>query len=463
MFHNREMERRALEEIVRSNKMEVFLLYGRRRVGKTALLRNAFDYEKPLFYTGKRIAATEQLKQFSQVVASMFPVAGIRFETWQDALQAIFELSAKEPLIVVLDEFPYMVENATEIVSILQALIDTYEMKSQLKLFLCGSSMSFMEGLLSSDNPLFGRKTGYMKLRPLSFKHLPLFFPDRDYHQLMDLYAILGGIPLYLNLPDRPSGLLENIDKLFISLGAPLKEEPLFILMQELREPAFYQSIIEAVANGCHKTNEIASRVGLNDTRKLQPYLKTLQSLNLVKTETLPVEGNPKRTRNIRYIVQDPLFRFWYYFIFPYFEDVERGEGNRVKSKLDGQFASFVAYEFEEQARIAIKELAQPETIGRYWKANEEIDIYGRKGRAVFVGEVKWTNKRVGMTLLTELKRKCASMGLAPDHTLLVSKNGFEPSLFSLNENLSLLSFDKVEGWKIERDDHAFLDSREHE
>ena len=159
MFYNREAELHALEEKVSSDKMEVFLLYGRRRVGKTALLRNAFEQKKHLFYTGRRIAATEQLKLFSQEVASLLPVSGVRFDTWQDALQSIFELSTKEPLIVVLDEFPYIAESATEIVSILQALIDSYEMKSRLKLFLCGSSISFMESLLSYNNPLFGRKT----------------------------------------------------------------------------------------------------------------------------------------------------------------------------------------------------------------------------------------------------------------------------------------------------------------
>ena len=300
-----------------------------------------------------------------------------------------------------------------------------------------------------------------MKLLPLSFKHLPLFFPEKDAHHLMELFAVLGGIPLYLNLPDRSSSIWETIEKLFISMGAPLKEEPLFILMQELREPALYQSIIEAIANGCHKTNEIASRVGLNDTRKLHPYLKILRSLNLVKAEILPTEENPKRTRNIRYVLQDPLFRFWYYFIFPHFDEVERGEGRRVKSKYEVQFASYVAYEFEEQARIVIKELAQLDAIGRYWKAGEEIDIYGKKGTKTFVGEVKWTNKKVGIPVLSELKRKCEAMALKPSHTLLASKSGFEPSLFSWDESLTLLTLDKSEGWKIERDDHSFLGSSE--
>lgn len=120
-----------------------------------------------------------------------------------------------------------------------------------------------------------------------------------------------------------------------------------------------------------------------------------------------------------------------------------------------------MAYEFEEQARIAIKELAQPDTIGRYWKANEEIDIYGTKGDKTFAGEVKWTNKKVGIPLLSELKRKCAVMGLEPSHTVLVSKSGFERSLYSWEENMTLLTFDKSEGWKIERDDHSFLDSHE--
>jgi AAA+ ATPase superfamily predicted ATPase len=227
--------------------------------------------------------------------------------------------------------------------------------------------------------------------------------------------------------------------------------------MQELREPAIYQSIIEAVANGCHKTNEIASRTGLNDTRKLQPYLKTLQSINIVKIETLPTEANPKRTRNSRYVLQDPLFRFWYNFIFPYFEDVERGEGKRVKSKLDTQFASYVAYEFEEQARIAVSDLVQPDTIGRYWKLNEEIDIYGKKENKVFVGEVKWTNKKIGKPILSELKHKCTVMNIAPDYFLLISKSGFEQSLYSQDENVVLLSLDEIEGWKIERDDRNFF------
>lgn len=449
MFHNRNLELDVLKEKIRTEKMEVFLLYGRRRVGKTALLRKALETENHVFFTGKRIAATEQLKNFSQAISSLFPFSGIRFESWQDAFRSIFEVSMTKTFTVVLDEFPYMVENAMEILSVLQALIDEFEMKSCLKLFLCGSSISVMEGILSYDNPLFGRKTGYMKLLPISFRHLPLFFPEYDYHQLMEIYAILGGIPLYLNLLDHQLDIVGNMEKLFINLGAPLKEEPLFILMQELREPAIYQSILEAVANGCNKTNEIANRTGLNDTRRLQPYLRTLQSLTLIKTETLPTENNPKRTRNFRYILQDPLFRFWYYFIFPYFEDIEAGEGKRMKLKFDVQSTSFVAYEFEEQARLAIKDLLQLDTVGRYWKANEEIDIYGKKENKIFVGEVKWTNKKIGIHVFSELKQKCRIMNIEPDQYVLVSKSGFEQSLNSEEENLILITLDRTEGWKV--------------
>ncbi|MEJ5257316.1 MAG: ATP-binding protein [Fervidobacterium sp.] len=389
MFINRFEEKDFLNNLISSNKREVVILYGRRRVGKSALLKEVTKDKKVFYYTARKVSKAEQLETFSRVLGSFLKIGNVSFKTWEDALRSLFTLSTKEKVIVVLDEFQYLAENNEEILSVLQILLDEYE-NSMLKLFFCGSSISFMEGVLSHNNPLFGRKSAVLKLNPVSFEHLKLFIPQYDYHQLLETYSIVGGVPYHLTLWDGTKSVLENIQNLFLKLGAPLKEEPSFILFQELREPAMYQSILEALASGRNKLSEITSFIGETDSRKLQPYIKSLMTLKLIKRVSPALFKNPHRTKDFRYEIEDELFRFWYRYIFPYKENVDLNEYQHVLENIKADLTQYVSFEFEKQSTQYVKKAFNLVQAGRYWAKDIEIDILGKDNNGSQLCKIKF-------------------------------------------------------------------------
>ena len=447
-FLDRTIEKAFLQKLMNSDKLEVFILYGRRRVGKTALLNEITKNRSGVYFTGRQVTAEELLRSFSASISRILGVEGAVFSTWEGALEKVFELGKHHAHFLVMDEFQYMVEVVSSLPSILQHLIDQ-NLDSKLKLFLCGSSISFMEGVLSYKNPLFGRKTGYMRLKAVSFEESSAFLPELDQHSLLEAYSITGGIPLYLLLWNQKKSTWKNIVDLFLSIGSPLKEEPAFILMQELREPRMYHSILQAIAEGDRTPSDISSRIGARDSRTLQPYLNTLRSLEIVGRVTNVLERNPARTRRVKYEISDPLFRFWFTFIFPYLDAVEHQESEIIRKKFSVSFAQYVSFEFESLARRKIAEVFSLDSVGRYWKRDIEIDLLGIKDDKITVGEVKWRNREMALSDLEKLKKKCESAGIDPVRYVLVSKSGFDERLLASasKDNLTLITLDKHKGW----------------
>ncbi|MDK2886446.1 MAG: uncharacterized protein PWP54_1004 [Thermosipho sp. (in: thermotogales)] len=448
IFINRFEEKKLLNKILDSHKKEVFILYGRRRVGKSALLKEVSKNKRTLFYTARKISKAEQLNSFSRSVGNFLNLGNIKFENWEDAFRILFNFSEKESIIIILDEFQYLAEKNEEIISVLQILLDEFD-DSKIKLILCGSSISFMEGILSYKNPLYGRKTGSLKLNPIPFEHLKLFIPEYDFHQLIETYSILGGIPYYLTLWDGNTNLYSNIENLFLKLGAPLKEEPYFILYQELREPAIYQSILEALASGKNKINEITSFIGENDSRKIQPYLKSLINLKLIKRITPALLKNPHRTKNFLYLIDDQLFRFWYRYIFPYKESVDLNEYGNILKLIEKDLPQYVSFEFEKQSVNYLKKRFNLVEAGNYWKKDIEIDMLGKdKKGEIYAAEIKWKNKRMNIKDFYNLKNKVEKLQLHVNYFILVSKSGFEENLFEIDENVYFVEFSKEKGWQ---------------
>ncbi|NUU99733.1 ATPase [Marinitoga sp. 1154] len=451
MFIDRFEERDFFEKILNSNRKEVFILYGRRRIGKSFLLKEVSKNKNTLYYTARKISPKEQLKIFSMKVGEFLNFGKITFENWEDAFRILFELSKKENLILILDEFQYMVEKNQEMLSILQLLIDEFE-NSKIKLILCGSSISFMEGILSYNNPLYGRKTGNLMLNPIAFKDISLFLPNYDYHFLMIVYSIIGGVPYYLQLWDNNIDIFENIEKLFLTLGAPLKEEPYFILTQELRETSVYQSILEALANGKTRINEITTFIGEKDSRKIQPYLKSLQLLKIVKRIYPAFTKNPHRIKNFLYKIDDQLFNFWYRYIFPYKENVDLNDYSNVLEVIKKDLPQYVSFEFEKQSINYLKEKFNLIEAGNYWNKDIEIDMMGKDfENKIYAAEIKWRNRKMNVKDFYNLKLKTERLKMEIDNFILVSKSGFEENLIRLleEEKVILIEFTAEKGWEI--------------
>jgi len=270
---------------------------------------------------------------------------------------------------------------------------------------LLGSSISMMEeGVLSYESPLYGRRTGQWKLAPLSFADVRAFFPDDDLETQIQLYSVLGGVPAYLEQFDPGLSLLENVEQSILSKGEFLYEEPEFLLRQELREPATYMAILEAIAGGATRVTEIANEIG-RDASSLSRYLQNLTQLAILEREH-PVTDPDGRGL---YRLTDDFLRFWFRYVAPNRGTLEQGRTTPVRSAIAETLSTHTSRTFETVCQQAVRTPAFPVScsrVGRWWYGGEEIDVAGinRETGTLLLGECKWTRDPVGRAVFDELE-----------------------------------------------------------
>lgn len=314
MFIGRQQELATLDRLYASDKFEFAVIYGRRRVGKTALI-NYFIKDKPaIYFMGVESNAKQNLDNFSHNIMEFATGININtaFKSFQDSLEYVFQLSMSKRIILAIDEYPYVARASRSLASTLQMLIDKYKDTSKLMLILCGSSMSYMEDhVLAYKAPLYGRRTAQLKIHPFSFAEVCSYLPKFSPFDKAIAYGMVGGTPQYLLQLNDKLSIEENIKNIFLNPNSSLFEEPENLLKQEVREASLYNAIITAIATGSSRLSEISSKVG-EDSNVCASYLKNLLALGIVKRETPYGE---KISRKSIYTISDNMFRFWYRFI----------------------------------------------------------------------------------------------------------------------------------------------------
>ncbi|MEW6283982.1 MAG: ATP-binding protein, partial [Candidatus Eremiobacterota bacterium] len=337
-------------------------------------------------------------------------------------------------LDLVLDEFPYLCQAEPALPSLLQAAWDRSLQDGSLRLFLCGSSVSFMEQeVLAAPSPLFGRRTGQMRLGPMDFWSAQEFVPHFSPAERVEAYACLGGTPAYLAQAASGTSLAEGLLTRVLDPVAYLFEEPRLLLHQELRELKHYFALLTAIAAGKTRLNEIAQDVGLERTFVTR-YLDVLSRLELIDREVPVTEANPQRSRKGLFRICDPFFRFWFRFVAPNLTELTLGEADWIlRDRILPGLDHFVAQTFEEVCRQWIRRRAElpfrPQRVGRWWDSRAEIDVVAYDDRWLLVGECKWSRRRVGGDSLRQLReRRQALPGYERHRTLyaLFSRSGFE-------------------------------------
>lgn len=455
MFIGRKMELSFLEEKYKSTTGQLIVLYGRRRVGKTETLKE-FCKDKPhVFYSCRECTDRQQLLSYSEkILKTGIPAAQYihEFQDWESAFTSILEFPGNEKKLLVIDEFPYMCRANETIPSILQNLWDSSLKDTNLMIILCGSAMSFIEKeILAEKNPLYGRATGIYKMTEMPFSDVIRFFPDYSPMDQITVYAILGGIPHYLKQFDNHITVEENIKKYILTKGSVLYSEVEFLLRQELRETAVYNTIIEAIALGNTTLNDIFNKTQIDKT-KLAVYLKNLMDLQIVEREFSVADSVKERTKSSKglYQLTDHFFRFWYSFVFTTYSDLEAGDTEGVmKYVVAPQLHEFTAFVFESLCRDYIRLLNRQEKlpyryakIGRWWgkvtKNKEGED--GHKSRMTYETEidVMAVDQQSKHYLLGECKYKTSPFDLA-DYKTLESKwtksEGAECSFYLFSQN----------------------------
>lgn len=421
MFVGRRDELEFLEERYKKNDGQLVVIYGRRRIGKTETIRKFCENKKHIYYTCVECPDSQQLQSFSKRVLQMdIPAARYinSFVDWEQAFRSILDVPGSEKKLLVIDEFPYMVRANTSISSILQKLWDEILKNENIMIILCGSAMSFIEKeILAEKNPLYGRATGILKMNELSFYEAVEFVPNYSAEDKIKTYAILGGIPHYLKQFDDRLTLEENVQKHILTRGSILYSEVEFLLRQELRETSVYNMVIEAIALGNTKLNDIYQKTQI-DKAKLSVYLKNLIDLKIICRE-FSVEDGVKEQANVQrglYRITDKYFRFWYAFVFPNISELESGDSKGVyeytiKSEMD----HYTSYVFEdickEYLRLKNKNRELPfyfSKIGRWWNKTDELDIiamdHGKKN--YILGECKYKNAAFDMSDLRHMQQK---------------------------------------------------------
>ena len=461
MFYCREKELGDLNSRYYGNRFECLIVYGRRRVGKTALI-NEFCKDKPtVFFSALNASSQENLVALSKAIfekdnadTEYAPV----FNSFDAAFSAITKMAEKERLVFVIDEYPYLAKADKSVSSRLQHIIDRVWKDGKLFLILCGSSMSFMEyQVLGYESPLYGRRTGQYKIGALSYKEITAFNPELDHEQQALVYGITGGIPHYINKLDV-KGDVDNalINNLF-NTSSYLYEEPENLLKQELREPAIYNSVITAIAGGASRSNEIATKVGI-EAPICAKYLKVLLDLGIIRKET-PITEKPGR--KTVYEIGDNFFRFWYRFIPQNTSAISAGRTGQIYEPLIKKHVSdYMGKVFEQMCREYLWQNADslpiiPQEIGQWWgtdpneRKEVQIDIVvtPAEGNEYVIGSCKYKNEPVGADELELIKAYSRVFGKGKVyHYYIFSKSGFTKGLTELAQkgDVTLVTLDDM-------------------
>lgn len=460
MFIGRDKELNALDKLYKSDKFEFVVIYGRRRVGKTALINKFIDDKKSIYFMGVESNEKQNLENISKSIIEFS--SGIQTETsfasFQAALEYVFKLAENERIILSIDEYPYVARSSKSLASTLQLLIDKYKDTSKLMLILCGSSMSYMEDhVLAYKAPLYGRRTAQMKILPFNFEESCRYFNNLSDEEKALIYGIVGGTPQYLLQMSDKLSVEENIKNTYLNPMSSLFEEPVNLLKQEVREPAIYTAIITAIATGHSRMSEISTKVG-EDTNVCSNYLKNLINLGIVRKETPYGE---KASKKSIYSIEDNMFYFWYRFVLDNNSVIVRGATDMVYKRIEPELSNYMGRVFEEICMQYLwKQLLEGNapieftSLGRWWgndpikKRQTEIDIMGEQdSESALFAECKWRNEKVDLDILETLLVRSKLFRYTKVHYYLFSKSGFTKGCMEKAEemgNVTLVSYTDI-------------------
>ena len=437
MFIGRNQELFTLNRLYNSHKFEFAVIYGRRRVGKTALINEFTKDKETIFFTGVETNARQNLDNFSKCIMEYRTGMAMdsSFSSFQAALEYVFETAKTKRIILVIDEYPYVARASKSFASTLQLLIDKNKDSSQLFLILCGSSMSYMEDhVLAYKAPLYGRRTAQLKIRPFDFFESCRYFSNLSPDDKALAYGIVGGTPQYMLQIDDTLSIEENIKNTHLNPSSFIFEEPNNLLKQEVREPAIYNAIITAIATGSSKINEISNKID-EDTSVCATYIKNLIMLGIIKKESPYGE---KSSRKTIYSIEDHMFRFWYRFVPANTSIISHGAADLAYKRISSELSSYMGSVFEDICRQYLWELLLSDKcavnfsdLGRWWGTNpktrvqEEIDIMGADKDSALFGECKWTNEKIDLHVLDTLAERSNLFNYRKKYLYLFSKSGF--------------------------------------
>ena len=426
-FFDREEERARLERLMAGREGALGVLYGRRRCGKSRLLREVLPPDRSVYYVGDDRESTLQRASLAGEIARLLPgFDRVTYPDW-DALFARWWSEAPAGSVLALDELPALVATAAELPSVLQRYLDRHAERG-LHVLLAGSSQRMMQGLvLDRTAPLFGRALEILKIDPLGAGWIRKALRLRDAAKAVESYAVWGGIPRYWELAADHPDLATAVRTLVLSPLGVLHEEPSRLLLDDLRDVIQAASILSVIGQGCHRASEIAARLGKPATSLSRP-LQRLMEMHLVERQT-PYGVEVRSGKRTLYRISDPYLRYWFRFVEPDRSRLEIRQISAVERRIARRFPHHVGEAWEELARASVPLLdSLGESWGpasRWWGAGLdrkplEVDLVAanEEGDGILVGEVKWNAQPDAARLLPELERKAERLPFAKGKTV---------------------------------------------
>ena len=440
-FINRELELSQLQSQYVGNSGSLVVLYGRRRLGKTSLLRKFAEDKPHCYFMADRAGECDLRRSLATAMGLALhePVLGAgEYASWYDLFAAFDRFRPKDKrFVLILDEYQYLCQVQPAFSSFLQKWWDEHWCTANLVLILCGSVTSMMyRETLAASAPLYGRASAQILLRPIGFSHIAKFLPDKSCAERLVFFALTGGVPRYLRLASPYPSFKEALAALVLHPDGILHNEARQLLQEEIQTPNQCWSILNAIGSGANRISEIAGRIG-QPANKLTRYLDLLKDLHLVKRETPLLERNPAKSKRGIYIVSDPFFRMWFGAIYPYMSFFEFAEMEPAFSRIEPLINKLIAECYEEVCRQWIRERAlafHAASVGRQWSSAYEIDVAAINANfeLTVVGECKWSEKKMGISIFRELEEKIIyhNLPMAKDcRFVLFSKSGFSSEL----------------------------------
>ncbi len=448
-FVDREQEMETLQSEYNRDGSALVVLYGRRRVGKTTLISEFIKDKNALFFLASEEAEAQNRNAFKEKVAEFIDSDLLRsadIKSWDVLFKSIMDTPFESKPVIVLDEFQYLGKANHAFPSVFQRIWEEILKDKSVMVILCGSLISMMESqTLAYGSPLYGRRTAQIRLQQIPFGYYHDFFPGKSRRELIEMYAVTGGVPKYIELFSESRDIYSAIQKCVLNRSGYLYDEPHFLLQQEVTEVGSYFSIIKAIAAGNSKLSAISAVLEIKATG-LTKYLKTLIDLDILEREVPITEDNPEKSKRGLYKIKDNYLRFWFAFVYPNMSFIESGHSRVVMNKIKKSLVpNHIAFVYEDVCKERMWELNADNVwsfnftkLGRYWDAKTEIDIAALdlEGKNLILGECKYWQEPVGVNVLRDLEAKTDSVAWEKNDRkvwyVLFSASGFSEELTTL-------------------------------
>lgn len=439
-FYGRKRELTQLKKLISSDDMLMGLIYGRRRIGKSELVKQAIKESgiKSIFYECRQVTEESNVQSMCEVLSDVLGLPKLGYIKAEEIIDYIFELSKEESIVFVLDEYPYLRENVKGLDSIIQALVDKYRENSKLKLIVLGSYVEVMKSLLKESNPLYGRTDLVIDLKQMDYYESALFYPNMTYEDKVRIYSVFGGVPYYNRLVDDKKSVKENVIELVASPGARLENEVSTYLNSEISKIVNANEVFEALAKGFSKFSDILSQSHVSSSPTLADVLDKLMKMEVVEKKA-PI-NDEKSKKKSGYYICDNLSLFYYRYIFKYSSQLKIMDPEVFYDKyIDKDFEEFyIPLRFEEicvqylirQNRLGVMDPVI-EKIGKYYyddpktKTNGEFDVVTLDEKGYVFYEAKFRKKKTSKEVIETEISQVKSTGLNCYKYVFFSRAGF--------------------------------------